>query len=130
MFLKTYAIFSCRSSLQYYFFKSYLKPMTKHWLETSRPSSTALGPIHTNPVIFWNRIFFWHELAFCAHETSESVHRNHLLFVENVRQTGLCHHVHMNPRKKRCGFKNVRIRVNVASVTANRQKHFTNLWSV
>ena len=38
-------------------------------------------------------------------------------------QTGLCHPVHTDPDKKRCGFKNVRIRVNVAMVTANCEKH-------
>ena len=34
--------------------------------------------------------------------------------------------VHTNPGEKICGFKNVRIRVNVASVTANCEKYLGN----
>ena len=121
MLRQTYAIFRCRSSLQCYFFKSYLKPMTKHWLETSRPSSTALGPIHRNPGIFWNCIlFFVTNKPFFVH--TKQVNPPSETISCSVKTLA----VHTNQGKKICGFKNVRTRVNMASVTANCEKQWRN----
>ena len=41
--------------------------MTKHWLETSRPSSAALGPIHTNPGIFETASLFLARISLFVH---------------------------------------------------------------
>ena len=98
-----------------YFFKSYLKPMTT--------AAAALSPIQTNPDIFWNCMLFWHELAFFVHtKPVNPLHENSSCSLKTLA-------VHTNPGKKICGFKNVRIRVNMlVSVTANCEKqcHWRN----
>ena len=67
--------------------------------------------------IFLKPHSFLLESAFCQRETSESGHYNRIVF-KLLSKAVKAYPIHMNPDKKYiCGFKIVRIRVDMARLT-------------